>query len=220
MQQCLPNRAVRATPVTSLVPRAGCGSTHHRALLLTGPRITTQRATGDLWLARRVVNRLMRPAALVEGVDLHLGDPWVAERAAIASHFVLVLPPLGNLSNAFYAVHPRRNDRFVAPRAPLRALFPEVDFTPFAFTGHALGVLAATCPHRFAEMRHELVCQWQRRMQALLDLLPAKGVLISTPQPAFLRLPTIDLRGLMQIESDPDDRMPGARALATTLFRY
>lgn len=219
MQQCMPICGSGAISATSLPPNAVQAGPRHRGLMLFGPGRNMLRQRRDLWLAHRVLDRLLRPSALIEGVDLHLGDPWLAERAANASGFVLLLPPLGNLSNPFYVVHPRRNDRFVAARAPLRALFPEVDFTPFAFTGHALGVLATTCPERFAEIRHELACEWQRRMQALLDLLPAEGVLISTPQPAFLCLPTLALRNLTRIEADPDDRMSSARLLATALFR-
>ncbi len=48
-----------------------------------------------------------------------------------------------NMSNRFYAVHPRRNDRFL--RASLgccKTIYPEVDFTEFNFTRHMLTALA------------------------------------------------------------------------------
>lgn len=222
MQQWMSNSGIGAIPVSpkrfSAPIGAGDGARHHRALLLIGPRGADRGARSDVKLARRVLDRLMRPAALVEGVDLHLGDAGLAERAAAATGFAMVMPPLGNLSNPFYAVHPRRNDRFLAARDPLRALFPEVDFAPFAFTGHALGVLAATCPERFLELREALKRCWTRRMQCLLDRLPDQGVLITSPQPPGLSMPVLEPRRAVVIAADPDDRNPGAQALATALF--
>jgi hypothetical protein len=215
MQQCLPNRAAGGIPVA--MPPAGAETEplRHRALILTGPRRGTR---ADMAFARRILDRVLQPAAQVEGVDLHLCDPWLADRAASASSHVLLMPPLGNLSNPFYAVHPRRNDRFVAARAPLRALYPEVDFTPFAFTGHALGTLAATCPERFSAMRQVLTRCWRRRMLTLLGLLPAQGALVVLPQPAFLPCPDLDVVGIRVISVEPDDRAPGAERLGEVLF--
>ena len=213
MQQSLPDHAggqAGLAPPARLRDRA----VRHRALLLIGPR-GPARLTPRL--TRRVLDRLLMPAAQVEGVDLHLGDTPLLERAGEASAFVLVLPPLGNLTNAFYQVHPRRNDRFVAARAPLRALYPEVDFAPFAFTGHALGTLAATCPERFAVLRQGLVAAWAVRMRLLLDRLPPRGVLIDLPTLGWLPRPPIPGEGRRRLPVDPDDRSTGAEALRAAL---
>ena len=166
MQQCQHEQAGgRVGPPAA--HRAGSDAgLRHRALMLIGPR-RGRRIEGRL--ARRVLDRLLQPAAQVEGVDLHLADPRLADLGAESDAFILLLPPLGNLSNPFYAVHPRRNDRFVVARDPLRALYPEVDFASFAFTGHALGTLAATCPQRFAEVRRGLAAAWGTRMRLAID---------------------------------------------------
>src|SRR6056297_2682323 len=70
------------------------------------------------------------------GPDVLAGDPGLLRMARRARAVVVQLPCAMNLSNPFYRVHPRRNDRFVAAETPLRDLFPEVDFTEFHFTRH------------------------------------------------------------------------------------
>ena len=144
---------------------------------------------------------------------MHLADPDLTLAAEDACAFVLVLPPLGNLSNPFYSVHPRRNDRFVAARPALKALFPEVDFAAIAFTGHALGTLAGTCPDRFAEVRKVLAALWATRMRLLLERLPVRGVLIDLPGPGWLPRPPIPGEGRRRVWIDPDDRDAGADVL-------
>ena len=186
----------------------------HRSLLLIGrdrPACLTPR------LARRVLNRMLVPPAQVEGVDFHLADPQLSQSAALAGAFLLVLPPLGNLSNTMYSVHPRRNDRFVAARAPLKALYPEVDFAAFAFTGHALTTLAATCPERFAQVRQVLAATWVSRMRQMLDLLPPRGLLLDLTPPPWLPRPPIPGEGRRRLAVDPDDRARTAEDLCKAL---
>lgn len=219
MQQCAPNQAgvaIRSVPPRRLSEPVG---QRHRALLLIGDR-GPERVTPRL--ARRVLDRLLVPVAQVEGVDYHLGDSTLAETAATATAFALLLPPLGNLSNAYYTVHPRRNDRFVRARPALKSLFPEVDFAQFAFTGHVLRALAVTCPERFAMVRHEVATTWELRVQLLLQRLPTRGVLIDLPAPAWLPRPPIRGEGRRRLALDPDDRGTGAaalRAMLTTVRR-
>ncbi len=70
---------------------------------------------------------------------------------------------LANLSNTFYSVHPRRNDRFLGATPRLRALYPEMDFTDFAFARHLLHSLSALASRRFSEVTAQL-----HQMRALL----------------------------------------------------
>lgn len=197
-----------------LSAQPGVPEWRHRSLLLIAPdrpaRLSPQ-------LARRVLDRMLVPPAQVEGVDFHLGDPLLPQAAAMAGAFVLVLPPLGNLSNAMYSVHPRRNDRFVAARAPLKSLYPEVDFAAFTFTGHALTTLAATCPERFAQVRQVLAATWVSRMRQMLDLLPQRGVLLDLAPPAWLPRPPIPGEGRRRVIIDPDDRTAAVESLRKAL---
>lgn len=162
------------------------GISRHEGLVLIG---TTALAMQPDPLPQPVLQRLLSPAARIEGADCRLNDPALIDSARLARAFVMLLPPLGNLCNLFYSVHPRRNDRFLAARPPLKSLFPEVDFTEFDFTGHMLGALAATCPERFAEMRRHLRITWQERLATLLAQLPDNGVLLHLPGPLWLGVP-------------------------------
>jgi hypothetical protein len=54
-----------------------------------------------------------------------------------------------NLSNPYYTVHPRRNDRFLRASARLQNLYQDVDFTEFHFTRHMLQTLQMVSAPRF-----------------------------------------------------------------------
>ena len=112
------------------------------------------------------------------GVDVYLNEPMVCEAARRARAVVLQLPCAQNMSNRFYAVHPRRNDRFVAPSAQMRSLFRDIDFTEFHFTRHLLGHLLAVAPDRFGLIRDELQTAWVARMRLLLDKLGPRVILL------------------------------------------
>ena len=77
------------------------------------------------------------------GVDVYLNDPGVTAAAANAAVAVVQVMGANNMSNRFYTVHPRRNDRFLRASATMQAVFRDVDFTEFHFTRHMLGALAA-----------------------------------------------------------------------------
>jgi len=184
MQQIQPD-SPGAMPV-SLSMTVAPASSRHEGIILIGSNGHT--LLNGPFLGR-VVQRLLSPPAQIEGVDCRLNDPVLIESARMARAFIMLLPPLGNLGNPLYGVHPRRNDRFLAARPALKALFPEVDFTEFDFTGHMLATLSETCPARFAEVRSVLRKTWRKRLSALLVQLPEHGVLLHLPGPAWLPVP-------------------------------
>ncbi|MCA0940484.1 DUF6473 family protein [Salipiger pacificus] len=112
------------------------------------------------------------------GIDLYLGDPAVLNLAARAELCVIQVMGAQNMSNRFYGVHPRRNDRFLRASDRLQQLFPEVDFTEFHFTLHMLGRLREISEARFAEVTAELRLAWVARMKHLLTLLGGRAVLL------------------------------------------
>lgn len=112
------------------------------------------------------------------GLDAMLGDAGVMRIAAGAARTVVQLPGAQNLSNPYYRVHPRRNDRFLAPTRRLAALYPEVDFTEFHFTRHLLSTLHRRAPARFAPLRDELRAVWVARMTRLLKALDGRALLL------------------------------------------
>lgn len=114
------------------------------------------------------------------GLDVYLNEPGLLEIASRAEAVVLQIVGAANLSNRYYTVHPRRNDRFLGPTPLLRSLFRDVDFTEFAFTRHLLLALQSQSPDRFAVLADELRTTWLARMQQLLSALPPRTLLLWT----------------------------------------
>ncbi|WP_095587379.1 DUF6473 family protein [Actibacterium ureilyticum] len=131
-------------------------------------------------LGRPVIN-LGCPNA---GLDALVADDTVMAICARAHLTVVQVLGAQYLSNSYYSVHPRRNDRFLRARAPLQNLFPEVEFARFHFTGHMLQELHAVSPTRFAVLLADLQQHWVARMQQLAARLSRRSVLLwLTPQP-------------------------------------
>jgi hypothetical protein len=103
------------------------------------------------------------------GPDAFLQDAEVLQIARRAVLVVLQLPGAQNLTNPLYSVHPRRNDRFIRATEALRRLYPEVDFTEFAFTRHLLQGLSRQGPKRFCRVRAVLQATWAKRMAELIE---------------------------------------------------
>lgn len=112
------------------------------------------------------------------GLDAVLHDPELRRLAQMAEYCVFQAPGAQNLSNRYYRVHPRRNDRFVAASKQLTQLYPDVDFTEFHFNKHMLGRLHALSPVRFDEVRQELQAAWSARMRSALVELGSHVVLV------------------------------------------
>ncbi|KIT17993.1 DUF6473 family protein [Jannaschia aquimarina] len=105
------------------------------------------------------------------GPDAYLRDPALMDLVARADLVVLQVMGAANLSNRYYVVHPRRNDRFVRPTHDLRRLYPQVDFTDFAFTRHLLQVLRTRSPKGFQYVARELRRNWIARMTELVEAI-------------------------------------------------
>lgn len=112
------------------------------------------------------------------GVDVFLNDPFIPDAARRALVTVIQISGAQNLSNRMYSVHPRRNDRFVAPSKMLQTLYRDVDFAEFNFNKHLLNHLHDQCPNRFEMVLHDLQEAWTARMKTLLERLPGKKVLL------------------------------------------
>jgi hypothetical protein len=111
-------------------------------------------------------------------VEAFLRDPFVPGACASARLTVVEITGAANLSNRFYTVHARRNDRFLQASTILRAIYPEVDFAELCFTGHLLRTLHAAAPGRFALLRAELQTAWSARMRGFLELIGPRTLLL------------------------------------------
>ncbi|MEO1779366.1 MAG: DUF6473 family protein, partial [Pseudomonadota bacterium] len=93
------------------------------------------------------------------GVDLYAADPVLREAATQARVTVLQVISPRNMSNRFYKVHPRRNDRFIEASPLLRTIYREVDFAEFNFTNHMLQRLYLVLPGIWLSTRRMRACQ-------------------------------------------------------------
>jgi hypothetical protein len=112
------------------------------------------------------------------GPDVYLNDPEILDVAARAQVTVLQVLGAANLTNRFYAVHPRRNDRFLSAYPLLATMYRDVDFTEFNFTRHMLLSLQTAGPERFALVAEELRAAWVARMQALIMAISGPVLLL------------------------------------------
>lgn len=112
------------------------------------------------------------------GLDVFVSDSAIAETCAAARLTVLQVTGAQNLSNRFYSVHPRRNDRFLKASSLLQTIFRDVDFTEFNFTRHMLTTLRAASPEKFTLVEDELRAAWVARMLHLLRRLSGRVVLL------------------------------------------
>lgn len=112
------------------------------------------------------------------GVDVYASDVQLTNIASEASVTVIQLMGAQNLSNRFYTVHPRRNDRFLKPSGLLQEIYREVDFAEFNFNKHMLERLLTLSPSRFDTVVDELQQAWLARMRLLLRAIKGKTVLL------------------------------------------
>ena len=112
------------------------------------------------------------------GADVFLNEPVIIDACNHARVTVIQLLGAHNMSNRFYAVHPRRNDRFVRASQLMKTIFREVDFTEFHFTRHMLLSLKRRSPEKYAVLEVELKAAWVARMRQLLQKIAGRTVLL------------------------------------------
>lgn len=122
------------------------------------------------------------------GPDLYLNEPDILDIATAARACVVQVLGAQNMSNRYYSVHRRRNDRFLAATKLLQGMFPSVDFTEFNFTRHMLTALQTAAPDRFEVVAEELRAGWVLQMRRLLSQLRLPTLLLwisdaSPPEP-------------------------------------
>ena len=163
------------------------------------------------------------------GVDVYVSDKSLLGICAKAKVTVIQLVGAQNMSNRYYAVHPRRNDRFLHASTLLQTIYDEIDFTDFHFTRHMLVALASAAPEKFVLIEQELKNAWMARMQSLINQIEGKVVLLwladHTPEqgrkrglaatePLFVDRAMIDVLSasvsdVIEIVSDPEERREG-----------
>ena len=116
--------------------------------------------------------------AMQAGLTLIADDPDILSVASGARVTIVQILGAQNMSNRFYSVHPRRNDRFVGASQALKQLFPKTDFTEFHFVGHLVSTLAAVGGEPFELLVRELQTAWINRMRLILRATGSKTMLL------------------------------------------
>lgn len=116
---------------------------------------------------------VMNLGVMNAGLDVLMTDPAILAAMDDADKVVFQITSAHNMSNRFYTVHPRRNDRFLTASAMLRTIYPNVDFTGFNFTRHMLVHLRDLSADRFEIIRTELEAAWTARMMRFLEQIDA-----------------------------------------------
>lgn len=112
------------------------------------------------------------------GIDAFLNDTTVMDAAQRARVTVVQVMGAQNMSNRFYSVHPRRNDRFLNASGLMKQLVRDVDFVEFSFNRHMLSTVKAVSPERFQIVRAELQEAWVSRMRHLLKGIGGRCILL------------------------------------------
>lgn len=112
------------------------------------------------------------------GIDAFVNDPTVMGICAEADLTVVQVMGANYLSNRFYSVHPRRNDRFLRASTVLQAIYHDVDFSEFSFTRHMLGALHNKSIERFDTVVKELREAWLARMRNMLGQIGDRTILL------------------------------------------
>ncbi|MGB3244034.1 MAG: DUF6473 family protein [Sulfitobacter sp.] len=137
------------------------------------------------------------------GIDVFVHDPFITSAAGRADVTVVQIVGAQNLTNRFYSVHPRRNDRFVSASPLLKTIFAQVDFADFHFNKHMLSHLQMVSPERFETVIDELQQAWIARMRLMLGQISGKIVLLwlsgQTPDQAI----SVGQDGLSGLGADP-----------------
>jgi hypothetical protein len=167
------------------------------------------------------------------GIDVFLQDDTVMSICAGAEATVVQVLGAQNLTNRFYTVHPRRNDRLLAVSPMLQALYRDVDFAEFNFTRHLLAALEDRSRERFALVVGELRAAWAGRMHQLLQRIGGRKILLwigeeapghrsppgtRAPDPLFVTRDMIEeLRPLVSdvvvVVEDPEARAAGTAGM-------
>jgi len=112
------------------------------------------------------------------GNDVYAQDAALTDICSGAEVTIIQVMGAENLSNRFYSVHPRRNDRFVKASGLLRTVFREVDYTEFHFNRHLLGSLNEISLEKFAMVRDELKEAWVACMHSLMSRIEGRVILL------------------------------------------
>ena len=117
-------------------------------------------------------------SAVNAGIDAFVHDPSLLGLCSKSQVTIIQAMGAQNMSNRYYMVHARRNDRFLKASALLKSIYREIDFSEFSFTRHMLTALKTASPQRFAAIEMELRTAWVARMELMLRQIDGRCILL------------------------------------------
>ena len=117
-------------------------------------------------------------AAPNAGIDSFVEDVSLLSVAAGAELAVVQVMGAHTLSNRFYRVHRRRNDRVTAISEQMRQAFPGVEAIDHHFPRHLLRDAAGAAPQTFPVLVEEMRAAWTSRMATLIERLDVPVLLL------------------------------------------
>ncbi|MGH1356969.1 MAG: DUF6473 family protein [Thalassovita sp.] len=118
------------------------------------------------------------------GIETFRSDQTVLQIARGAEFVVLQVMGPEYVSNRYYTVHSRRNDRFIRASGALHELYPEVDFTEFHFVGHLLHRLRRVSAKKFSKVIGECRREWLTSCAGLLHRVGRPTLVLWLPRHA------------------------------------
>jgi hypothetical protein len=112
------------------------------------------------------------------GIDSFLSAPSLLDICAMARVTVIQIMGAQNMSNRFFTVDPRRNNKFLRASRRLKDIYPEVDFSRIDTTDQLLSTLARVAPEMLYLVREEMQQAWLARMRTLLNSIDCPVVLL------------------------------------------
>ncbi len=112
------------------------------------------------------------------GLDIFSNDQTVLNICSQAQATVLQVPSTHSISNRYYKVHPRRNDRFLEATPLLRSLFPKFNAHAYDFIKDMLAALKDESEHKFELIQQELQECWVAHMISLSEQISGKVFLL------------------------------------------
>lgn len=112
------------------------------------------------------------------GIDFFRSSSALMDICAMSRVTIVQIMGAAHMSNRFYTVDPRHNERFVRATKRVKDIFPEVNFADFATVEDLLFGLASAAPERLHYVRQEVQTAWVARMRTLLSQIEGPKILL------------------------------------------
>ncbi len=112
------------------------------------------------------------------GIDAYLSNPSLIDLCSMGEVTVIEVTGAQNMSNRFYSVDPRRNNRFLRASKIMKSIFFEFDFANLETTEQMLSLIACDAADRMPLLKQEIQTAWVARMRSLVRAIDGPVILL------------------------------------------